>query len=108
MSEFTPAEAAACCRLVEMGLAEDVGAGDINNPPLAISDFDPGSRVSLTGTIPIPLGGGVRSTATFYYNGQIGRAYSIVFSSTFAAEPTHAAAPDSRSYCSCHMSCRKP
>jgi hypothetical protein len=53
-------------------------AGDINNPPLATSDFDPGSRVTLTASIPIPLGGGVRSTASFYYNGQSGRPYTIV------------------------------
>jgi hypothetical protein len=54
-------------------------AGDINSPPLTTSDFDIRSRVSLTASIPIPLGGGVRSTASFYYNGQSGRAYSIVF-----------------------------
>jgi hypothetical protein len=54
-------------------------AGDINNPPLTTSDFDIRSRVSLTASIPIPLGGGVRSTASFYYNGQSGRPYSIVF-----------------------------
>ena len=54
-------------------------AGDINNPPLTTSDFDVRSRVTLTASIPIPLGGGVRSTATFFYNGQSGRPYSIVF-----------------------------
>lgn len=54
-------------------------AGDINNPPLAISDFDPGHRVQLTATVPIPLGGGLSSRASFYYNGQSGRPYSIVF-----------------------------
>ena len=54
-------------------------SGDINNPPLTTSDFDVRNRVTLTASIPIPLGGGVRSTATFYYNGQSGRAYTIVF-----------------------------
>lgn len=54
-------------------------SGDINNPPLTTSDFDVASRVTLTATIPIPLGGGVRSAATFYYNGQSGRPYTIVF-----------------------------
>jgi hypothetical protein len=54
-------------------------AGDINNPPLTTSDFDVRSRVTITASIPIPLGGGVRSTATFYYNGQSGRPYSIIF-----------------------------
>jgi len=53
--------------------------GDINNPPLTTSDFDVRHRVTLSTSIPIPLGGGVRSTATFYYNGQSGRAYTIVF-----------------------------
>ena len=54
-------------------------SGDINNPPLTTSDFDVKSRVTLTASIPIPLGGGVRSAATFYYNGQSGRPYTIVF-----------------------------
>jgi hypothetical protein len=54
-------------------------AGDINNPPLAISDFDIRHRVSFTSTIPVPLWRDLRSYASFYYNGQSGRPYSIVF-----------------------------
>jgi hypothetical protein len=54
-------------------------AGDINNPPLTTSDFDVASRVTVTTSIPIPLGKGFRSMASFYYNGQSGRPYTIVF-----------------------------
>jgi hypothetical protein len=53
--------------------------GDVNNPPLTTSNFDLRHRVSLTGAIPIPLGGGFRSTASFYYNGQSGLPYVLVF-----------------------------
>jgi hypothetical protein len=51
---------------------------DVNNPPLATSNYQNGNRVNLTATIPIPLGG-VRSNASFYYNGQNGQPYTIVF-----------------------------
>jgi hypothetical protein len=60
--------------------------GDINNPPLTTSDFDVRNRVTMTATIPIPLGGGVRSTASFYYNGQDGRPYTIVFNGDVNAD----------------------
>ena len=55
--------------------------GDVNNPPLATSDFDVHNRISATASIPIPLVKGIKSTASFYYNGQSGRPYSIIFSS---------------------------
>ncbi len=55
-----------------------VGA-DINNPPLVTSDFDVRHRVSLSAAIPIPLWKDLKSTASFYYNGQSGRPYTIVF-----------------------------
>ena len=53
--------------------------GDINNPPLRPSDFDVRHRVSLSAAIPIPLWKDLKSTASFYYNGQSGRPYTIVF-----------------------------
>ena len=52
---------------------------DVNNPPLATSDYETGHRVTLTATIPIPITSTVRSMASFYYNGQNGQPYSIVF-----------------------------
>jgi hypothetical protein len=52
---------------------------DTNNPELARSSYEVGSRVNLTAVIPIPLGGGVRSSAAFFYNGQNGRPYVIMF-----------------------------
>jgi hypothetical protein len=52
---------------------------DANNPPLTTSVFQVGSRVNLTAAVPIPLGKGFRSTASFFYNGQTGRPYVIMF-----------------------------
>ena len=52
---------------------------DVNNPPLTTSANDAGHRVNLSAVIPIPLGKGVRSTASFFYNGQSGRPYVILF-----------------------------
>ncbi len=54
-------------------------AGDIQNPPLATSDFDVRHRVLFNTTIPVHLPAGLRSYASFYYNGQSGRPYSVVF-----------------------------
>jgi hypothetical protein len=52
---------------------------DVNNPPLTRSNNDAGHRVNLTAVIPVPLGRGVRSTASLFYNGQSGRPYVILF-----------------------------
>ena len=52
---------------------------DTNNPALSRSNFDMGHRVNLSASIPIPLGWGVRSVASFFYNGQSGRPYVILF-----------------------------
>lgn len=51
----------------------------INDFPLTRSNFDVGHRVNLTAVIPIPLGGGIRSSAAFFYNGQSGRPYVLNF-----------------------------
>ena len=50
---------------------------DGNNPALARSNYDPGNRVNLSATIPIPLWGGVRSSLSFFYNGQQGRPFDL-------------------------------
>jgi hypothetical protein len=52
---------------------------DANNPGLATSIYQVGSRVNLTGSVPIPLGKEFKSTASFFYNGQTGQPYSLVF-----------------------------
>ncbi len=52
---------------------------DPNNPPLTRSNYSAGNRVNLSATLPINLGGGFRSWASLYYNGQDGRPYSILF-----------------------------
>lgn len=54
---------------------------DTNNPPLTRSNYDPGSRINLSATVPIPLFKGLRSSLSVYYNGQQGRPYSLGFSS---------------------------
>ncbi len=56
-----------------------VGAASPNDPPMTRSNFDVGHRVNLTASVPVPMGGGIRGTASLYYNGQSGRPYSIVF-----------------------------
>jgi hypothetical protein len=50
-----------------------------NDPPLTRSNYDPGSRLNFTATIPIPMFKGLRGTASFFYNGQQGRPYSLGF-----------------------------
>ena len=52
---------------------------DINNPAVTRSNNDAGNRINLTAAIPIRLGKGVSSTASFFYNGQSGRPYVIMF-----------------------------
>ena len=52
---------------------------DANNPQLATAIYDTGDRVNLTATIPIPLFKKLTSSASFFYNGQSGQPYSIIF-----------------------------
>jgi len=53
---------------------------DANNPPLARSNYSPGSRLNLSATVPIPLWGGVKSSVSFFYNGQQGRPFDLRYS----------------------------
>jgi hypothetical protein len=55
-------------------------AGDINNPPLAISNFDVGHRITLAATYMFGLRA-ANVTTSMYYNGQSGRPYSYNFGS---------------------------
>ncbi|HPW20794.1 MAG TPA: TonB-dependent receptor [Vicinamibacterales bacterium] len=50
-----------------------------NDPPLTRSNYDPGHRVNLSATLPIPLFKGLRSSLAFFFNGQSGRPFSIGF-----------------------------
>lgn len=56
-----------------------IGGASPNDPPVATSNFDVGHRISLTASMPVPMGGGIRGTASLYYNRQTGRPYSIIF-----------------------------
>jgi hypothetical protein len=50
--------------------------GDPNHPPLTRSNFDPGHRITASGSYDIPMGGGFTATASIFYSGQSGRPWS--------------------------------
>jgi hypothetical protein len=52
---------------------------DTNVPALTRSNYAAGNRINFTATLPIKLGKGVTSWASFFYNGQDGRPYALVF-----------------------------
>ena len=52
---------------------------DVNNPALTRSNYDPGTRVNLAATIPVPMPKGFRSNVSFFYNGMSGRPYALGF-----------------------------
>jgi hypothetical protein len=73
-------------RSINDGTASTAGSNWANNPAgysleptLSRSNYDPGSRVNFTAVAPIPLGRGIRSTVSLFYNGQSGRPYSVQF-----------------------------
>jgi hypothetical protein len=51
--------------------------GDVNNPPLTTSNFDPGHKVTLFASYDIPIGRGFVTTASVFYVGQSGRPYTL-------------------------------
>ncbi len=53
---------------------------DANHPPLALSNYSPGSRINVSATVPVPLPAGIRSRLSFFYNGQQGRPYDLRYS----------------------------
>jgi hypothetical protein len=57
--------------------------GDPNNPPLVRSNFDPGHRITLSGSYLIPIRGGVTATASVFYSGQSGRPWSANFGTDY-------------------------
>ena len=50
--------------------------GDPNHPPLTRSNFDPGHRLTASGSYDIPMGAGFSATASLFYSGQSGRPWS--------------------------------
>ena len=57
--------------------------GDPNNPPLTRSNFDPGHRITVSGSYDIPVGAGFSATASVFYSGQSGRPWSANFASDY-------------------------
>jgi hypothetical protein len=57
----------------------DPAALDVNNPVLTTSNYDPGMRINLAATIPIPMPRKLRSTVSFFFNGMNGRPYAQGF-----------------------------
>ena len=55
--------------------------GDTNNPPLTRSNFDPGHRLTMSGSYEIPMPAGFSARVAAYYSGQSGRPWSANFGS---------------------------
>jgi hypothetical protein len=53
--------------------------GDINNPPLATSNFDVGSRLNIAVSYEIKALSHLHPVLSLFYNGQSGRPYSVLF-----------------------------
>jgi hypothetical protein len=53
--------------------------GDINNPPLATSNFDVGSRLNFAVSYEIKALSHLHPVLSLFYNGQSGRPYSVLF-----------------------------
>jgi hypothetical protein len=53
--------------------------GDVNNPPLATSVFDPGHRISASASYEAPVVMGSTITISAYYSGQSGRPYTLAY-----------------------------
>ncbi len=59
--------------------SNDPAAIDVNHPVLTTSNYDPGLRINLAATIPIPMPKNLRSTVSFFFNGMNGRPYAQGF-----------------------------
>jgi hypothetical protein len=53
--------------------------GDVNNPPLATSVYDPGHRVNFSASYDVPLFKGTKATVSAYYSGQSGRPFTLAY-----------------------------
>lgn len=57
--------------------------GDPNNPPLTRSNFDPGHRITASGSYQIPMPANLTARVAVYYSGQSGRPWSLNFNGDF-------------------------
>jgi hypothetical protein len=57
--------------------------GDPNNPPLTRSNFDPGHRITMSGTYQIPMPNDFTATVSAFYSGQSGRPWSANFANDY-------------------------
>ena len=57
--------------------------GDINNPPLARSNFDPGHRITTSASYEMPMPAGLSARVALFYSGQSGRPWSANFNGDF-------------------------
>jgi hypothetical protein len=51
--------------------------GNPNDPPLTISNFDPGHRVNMTVAYDIPMWRSYKTTVSMFYSGQSGRPWTL-------------------------------
>jgi len=56
--------------------------GNSNDAPLSRSNFDPGNRITLTATYDVPFLKSVKPAVSFFYAGQSGRPYTMVYSNS--------------------------
>ena len=57
--------------------------GDPNNPPLTRSNFDPGHRITASGSYQVPMPAGFTATASVFYSGQSGRPWSALYGNDY-------------------------
>jgi hypothetical protein len=57
--------------------------GDPNNAPLTRSNFDPGHRITASGSYQVPMPAGLSATASIFYSGQSGRPWSANFGTDY-------------------------
>jgi len=62
--------------------------GDINNPPLAISNFDVRHRINLTASYELKVLSRVHPVVSLFYNGQSGLPYSVLFNTDVNSDGT--------------------
>jgi outer membrane receptor for ferrienterochelin and colicin len=62
--------------------------GDINNPPLAYSNFDLGHRINVALSYELKLLEHFHPVLSLFYNGQSGRPYSVLFNTDVNADGT--------------------
>jgi len=56
--------------------------GNPNDAPLSRSNFDPGHRITLTASYDVPFIRAVKPVLSFFYAGQSGRPYTLVYSNS--------------------------